>query len=337
MKRIGLVGTGRIGTHHATTLANEVKGIELAVLADPAAQQLEEFARELGVAHTTREPLSLADDPSIDAVVITAPAAIHVDLIEAFAAAGKAIFTEKPIATNVADAKRAITAVKKTGVIFQVGFNRRYAESWARAKEQVRSGDIGEVQLMHSLTRDPGPWPGNPEKVAPGTIFNETLIHDFDTLNWLNEGSEPVDVYAVADALVAPQARGTGFFDTAVVTIRYANGAMATAEASFSAMYGYDLRGEVFGNGGMLTMGDPANTATRLFNASGLHADTSGTDTSRYHESYRAEFQAFASALNGQEVAYPNAADGYRAQLVAAAAIASVAQGRPVRVEEVAE
>ena len=337
MKRLALVGVGRIGTHHARTIAEEVKGVELAVLADPMAPHLEELSAELGVDNTLRDPFLISQDESIDAVVITAPAANHVDLIKAFAAAGKHIFTEKPIATTVADAKASVAAAQEAGVLFQVGFNRRYAESWARAKRMVINGAVGSVQRIHSITRDPGPWPGDPARVAPGTIFNETLIHDFDTINWLNAGAEPVEVYAIADALVAPQAKGTGFFDSAVTVIRYDNGAMATAEASFSAMYGYDLRGEVFGSAGMVSMGDLANTAARLYDSAGGHADTAGTDTSRFHEAYRREFQVFADLLNGGDVDFPDADAGIKAQLVAAAAIKSVAEGRPVKISEVDE
>lgn len=336
MRKIALVGTGRIGTHHAKVLAQETRGVELAVLADPFSPTLDGLAESLGVPATTRDPLSIAEDTSIDAVVITAPAALHVDLVEAYAAAGQHIFTEKPIATTVPDAQRVVAAAGNAGIVFQVGFNRRFAESWAGAKRAIESGAVGEVQRVHSITRDPGPFGGDPAKVAPGTIFNETLIHDFDTINWLNAGSEPVDVYAVADALVRPDARDAGFMDSSVVMIRYSNGAIATAEASFSAMYGYDLRGEVFGSGGMAQMGEPENTVMRLYDATGAHADTSGTDTSRYHDSYCAEFQLFADLLNGKKAAYPGAADGMRAQLIAAASIRSVAEGRPVRIEEIA-
>jgi myo-inositol 2-dehydrogenase/D-chiro-inositol 1-dehydrogenase len=330
-----VIGTGRIGTHHSRTLASEVAGVELAVLADPLSPRLDELAGELSVARTVRDPMELVSDDSVDAVVITAPAKLHPDLIEAFSGAGKDIFTEKPLGVDVPSVRRAAEDVERSGVVFQVGFNRRFAESWVRAKEMVDAGAVGSVQRIHSITRDPGPYRGDPARTAPGTVFNETLIHDFDTICWLNAGSEPIDVYAVADALVAPQARESGFQDSAVVVIRFDNGAIATAEASFCAMYGYDLRGEVFGSEGMVQMGQPANTEARLFDASGLHRDTHGTDESRYHAAYRAEFQAFADRINGVEVAAPGAADGLRAQWIAAASILSAAQGRRVTIDEV--
>ncbi|AXE40149.1 Gfo/Idh/MocA family protein [Acidipropionibacterium virtanenii] len=336
MTRVAVVGAGRIGRHHARLLtAGEVAGLELTVLADPFAPDLDELAAGLGVSRTVRDPLELAGDDGVDAVVITAPAKLHPELIEAFAGAGQHIFTEKPLGVDVASAARAAADAEKAGIVFQVGFNRRFAESWVNAKKAVEAGVVGSVQRVHSLTRDPGPFGADPARIAAGTVFNETLIHDFDTICWLNAGSEPVEVYAVADALVAPQARESGFQDSAVVVIRFDNGAIATAEASFCAMYGYDLRGEVFGSAGMVQMGDPTNTAARVFDASGMHADTRGTDESRYHGAYRGEFQAFADRIGGADVAVPGAVDGLRAQWIAAASIRSAAEHRPVGIDEV--
>ena len=336
MTRVAVVGAGRIGRHHARLLAaGEVPGLELTVLADPLAPDLDELAAELGVGRTVRDPLELAGDGSVDAVVITAPAKLHPELIEAFAGAGVHIFTEKPLGVDVASATRAVADAQKAPIVFQVGFNRRFSESWVNAKKAVVDGAVGAVHRIHSITRDPGPYAGDPARTAPGTVFNETLIHDFDTICWLNEGSEPVEVYAVADALVVPEAKASGFQDSAVVVIRFDNGAIATAEASFCAMYGYDLRGEVFGSAGMVQMGDPTNTAARLFDATGLHADTHGTDESRYHAAYRAEFQAFADRIAGADVPAPGAMDGLRAQWIAAASIRSAAEGRRVGLDEV--
>jgi len=162
------------------------------------------------------------------------------------------------MAVTLADADRAVAAAEAAGVILQVGFNRRFDASFRAAHDLVAAGRVGTPQLLRSLTRDPGiPDPG---RVPPSGIFLETLIHDFDTLRHLNPGAEPVEVYAVADALAYPDFKDQGLLDTAVVVIRIDNGAMATAEASFNAVFGYDIRGEVFGSAGMVTAGDPRRT-----------------------------------------------------------------------------
>ena len=200
-------------------------------------------------------------------MVIAAPARFHADLVVAAAGAGKAVFCEKPMALSLADADRAIDAARAAGVVLQVGFNRRFAPDWAAARALLDDGRLGTPRLLRSVTRDPGGF--DPSRVPPDTIFNETLIHDFDTLRFLNPGAEAVEVYAVADALVEPGWRERGLLDTAVVTVRFDNGAVGVAEACFEAAYGYDVRGEVFGSGGMATMGDGRRTGMVFSGAAG--------------------------------------------------------------------
>jgi len=191
---------------------------------------------------------------------------------------------------------------------------------------------------LRSLTRDPGPYGGDPDKTPQWTIFLETLIHDFDTLRWLNPGSEVVEVTAHADALIRPDAREAGFLDTAVVTLRFDNGAFATAEASFSASYGYDVRGEVFGDGGMATAGSARTSDMDYYGPAGVSYDTARADTELLHGAYVAEFAAFVDVIrNGSDAsAIPTGEDGVRSLEIACAAIVSVSESRTVTLEEVA-
>jgi myo-inositol 2-dehydrogenase/D-chiro-inositol 1-dehydrogenase len=252
--RMGLVGAGRIGTSHATLLARHVPGADLLTVADPRPGAAQALAASLGCRALT-DPAELFADPDVEAVVITAASEAHADLVTAAAAAGKAVFCEKPMGLTLEEIDRGISAARAAGVALQVGFNRRFATDFAAARRLIAEGAIGVPQLMRSLTRDPGL--ANPAAVPPGTIFVQTLIHDFDTLLWLNPGAKPVTVYATADALVAPEFKDAGLLDTAVVVIRFDNGAIAVAEASFSATYGYDVRGEVFGSAGLVNGGRP--------------------------------------------------------------------------------
>ena len=134
------------------------------------------------------------------------------------------------MALSLADADRAIAAVGQAGVPLQVGFNRRYDAGFRAARDKIAAGAIGRPQLLHSLTRDPKL--ADPARIPPWTIFTETLIHDFDVLRFLDPGAEPVEVFALADALIRPDFKDRGLLGTAVVTIRFDNGALATAEAS---------------------------------------------------------------------------------------------------------
>lgn len=334
---IAVIGTGRIGSHHVQALAEEVTEAQVVAVVDPSIERASKLAAKYDIPHALADLSEAVELESIDAVVIATPLSTHVPLIQQAAAAGLHVFTEKPIAGSVGEARLAVDAAASAGVHLQVGFNRRYAESWARSHQIVEAGGIGTVQRMHSITRDPGPFTADPSRVAPGTIFRETLIHDFDTIGWFMGAAKPLSVHATADALIVPEARDSGFLDTAVVTIRYDNGAIATAEASFSAVYGYDLRGEVLGSEGMVQMGTPPSTEARLFNADGMHAVTAGLDTTRFHASYVAEFAAFARAIGGEVDPHRAVgADGVVAQQLAEASIVSHAERREVLIEEVA-
>ncbi len=330
--RFALVGAGRIGTHHATALARHVPDAELVVVADPFGDAAQRLAGPLGAHATTDIDDALADE-RVEAVAITSSSTAHAELVQRAAAAGKAVWCEKPMAMTLAEADAAIAACEAAGVPLQVGFNRRFSPDFAAAHEVVAAGGIGTPQLLRSLTRDPGL--ANPGAVLPWTIFTQTLIHDFDTLLWFNAGSRPVEVHAYADALVAPEYKEHGLLDTAVVTIRFDNGAIATAEASFSAAYGYDVRGEIFGSAGMVTAGTPSHLSTAHWTTAGLRRPTARRDTDLMRDSYRAELDAFCRVVRAGEPSPVTGADARAALEVALAAIASVEQGAPIRLDPV--
>jgi len=332
--RIALIGAGRIGTHHATALAHDVHTAELVAVVDPRLEAAQGLAASLG-ARAEAEASGVLADPQVDAVVVTTPAALHRDLIVEAARAGKHIFTEKPITTELDEAAECVEAAERAGVVLQVGFNRRFAPGFVAARRAVDDGRVGTPQLLRSLTRDPGPYGGDPTRTPLWTIFLETLIHDFDTLRWLNPGAEVDSVTAHADALIRPDARADGFLDTALVTLRFNNGAFATAEASFSASYGYDVRGEVFGDGGMVTAGSGRTTDMDYYGPAGVSYDTSRADTDLLHSAYVGEFKAFVEAIRGGEPAIPTGDDGVKALQIARAAIVSIQQSRTVRLEEI--
>ena len=330
--RVGLVGAGRIGTSHATLLARQVPGATLVAVADPRPGAADALAADLGCRAVT-DPDELFADPDIEAVVITASSEAHAELIVAATSAGKAVFCEKPMGLTVGDIDRGIAAADAAGVALQVGFNRRFSRDFADAHRLVVEGQIGTPQLMRSLTRDPGL--ANPAGVPPWTIFLQTLIHDFDTLLWLNPDARPVSVYAVADALVAPEYKDAGLLDTAVVVITFDNGAIAVAEASFSAAYGYDVRGEVFGSAGMVSMGDGSRSSLRHSSSTGRHADTVRGDVELFRDAYTAEFVEFTDAVRGGRTPSVTGADARAALVLALASIESIKTGAPVHVEKV--
>ena len=329
---IALIGAGRMGSFHAETLAHRLPGVRLAAVADPAPGAARRLADRLGCPTAYTEIGDLLDDPEVDAVVIATPARTHAGLVEAAARAGKGVYCEKPMAVTLTEADRAIAAAADAGVPLQVGFNRRYDTGFRAAHEKIAAGGIGTPQLLRSLTRDPKLV--DPAPVPPWTIFLETLIHDFDTLRYLNPGAEPVEVFAWADALVRPDFKDRGLLDTAVVTIRFDNGALATAEANFQAVYGYDVRGEVFGSAGMLTMGDIRRSHLTSYGADGIAAECVAYDQDLLHDAYVAELADFADSVRRGRAPSVTGEDARAALSIALAAIRSVGTGAPVRIED---
>jgi len=330
---VALIGTGRMGAFHGETLAQRVPGARLAAVADPAPGAAERLAGALGADRAYTDVTGLWADPEVDAVVIAAPARSHADLVVAAAAAGKHVFCEKPMAVTLPDADRAIDAARAAGVVLQVGFNRRFAADWRAARALLDAGTLGTPRQLRSVTRDPGGF--DPSRVLPDTIFLETLIHDFDTLRFLNPGAEAVEVYATADALVEPEWRDRGLLDTAVVHVRFDNGAMAVAEACFEAAYGYDVRGEVLGSGGMATMGDGRRTGMAFSGSAGRLVETVRSDQELFPEGYTGELSAFVAAVRAGTPALVTGEDARAALAIALAAAESVRAGRPVRLDEV--
>ncbi|MBY3026993.1 Gfo/Idh/MocA family oxidoreductase [Rhizobium leguminosarum] len=330
---IGLIGAGRIGSFHGESVAKRLVDAELVAIADPAPGAAAKLADKLGVDASYTDVAEMLAQPGLDAVIIATPARFHTNVLVQTAEAGKAIFCEKPMALTLEDADRGIAAAKTAGVPLQVGFNRRWDQAFAEGRAAIDAGKVGAPQLIRSLTRDPGPFGADPDKIPLWTIFYETLIHDFDTLLWLNPGANPVEVFAMADALVRPDARDKGFLDTAVVNIRFDNGSIAVAEANFCAMYGYDIRGEVFGSGGMVTMGDVRRSSMTLFDKDGVSNDTWRRDTDHFVQGYTAQLASFVNAVREGKIGdAPTGIDARNALAIALGAIESVSKKQPVRI-----
>lgn len=328
---VGLIGAGRIGSFHGETVARRLVDAELVAIADPAPGAAASLAGKLDVESSYTDVADLLGRPDLDAVIIATPARFHTNVLVQAAEAGKAIFCEKPMALTLEDADRAIAAARAAGVPLQVGFNRRWDQAFAEGRAAIDAGKVGAPQLLRSLTRDPGPFGADPAKIPQWTIFYETLIHDFDTLLWLNPNAKPVEVMAVADALVRPDFRDKGFHDTAVVTIRFDNGSIAVAEANFCAMYGYDIRGEVFGSGGMVTMGDVRRSSMTLFDKDGTSNDTWRRDTEHFVHGYTAQLASFVKAVRcGEMTEGPGGVAARNALAIALACIESVSTKAPV-------
>jgi myo-inositol 2-dehydrogenase/D-chiro-inositol 1-dehydrogenase len=331
---VALVGVGFMGSFHAQTLARRLPGAHLAGIADPIPGKAQAAADALGCARATTDYHELLADPGIHAVVVATPATDHAIVIEAAARAGKAIFCEKPITDTLEAADRAIATVQSTGVLLQIGFQRRFDGGFVRAHDLAASGALGAIQLLRSITRDPRPYPDE-QTVARDTwsIFSDTLVHDFDVLRWL-AGSEPRSIFAMSAALNEPF-RTTQARDTAVVTVTFENGALGTADSSFWAPYGYDVRAEVFGLNGMVEVGDGRANSAVLHNAEGSLMQRAHWFLDMFRDAYIAELADFVDCAQTGRAPRCAGADGRAAVLMALAATRSAETGRAVDVAQV--
>ena len=326
---VALVGAGLMGSFHAETLAHRLPGARLAVVVDADEAKTRELLARLDLDETRyeREPEAAVHDPAVQAVVIATPARFHADLIVLAARAGKPSFTEKPLTHTIEEADRAIEAVEKAGTFLQVGFQRRFDRGFVRARQAVDDGTLGQVHLLRSITRDPAV--PRPEGPLPWAIFLETMIHDFDVLRWLAV-SEPVEVSAMAASNAWGELAATGFVDTAVCTVRFANGALGTADVSFNGAFGYDVRAEVFGTGGMMAIGDGREDNAALYTAAGVSRPHSAWFKPMFGEAYTAELAHFVACARTGSRPGVTGIDGRESLRMALAAIESAQTGRTV-------
>lgn len=327
MLKLGLLGCGRIGQVHARAAAM-LDNVRVSAVADAFAAPAETLAAKSGAQVLDAKALIASDE--VDAVVIGTPTDTHFDLIQAAAAAGKAIFCEKPVDMSVDNIKTCINAVEAANVPFLTAFNRRFDPNFANLQTRLRDGEIGDVEIVTILSRDPSP-PPLPYVKSSGGIFRDMMVHDFDMARFLL-GEEITQVFAVGAALVDPEIGTVGDVDTAAVTLTTASGKICQISNSRRATYGYDQRVEVHGSGGMLQAGNIVENSVAASTAAGTRtAPAQAFFLERYEAAYRAEMAHFVDAVTNGTSLSPSIHDGLQAQRLADAATQSRETGQPIK------
>lgn len=332
--RLGIIGAGRIGKVHAETLSFRVPEAIPASITDVNGVSAKEVAERCGIFKVARNAAELINDPAIDAVLICSPTETHADLVIQAARAGKHIFCEKPIDASLARIDAALAEVKKSGVKFQVGFNRRFDANFARVRAAVERGEIGTPHLMHIISRDPAPPPVSYIKLSGG-IFLDMTIHDFDMARFL-VGDEVETIYAAGGVRIDPEIGKAGDLDTVLLVLQFKNGVIGTIDNSRKAVYGYDQRVEILGSQGAISTGNCYPNQAILSTASAVQRDLPlNFFMERYTESFVSELQAFVNAVREDKQVPVNGMDGRIAVLMGLAARKSYDERRPVQLEEV--
>ena len=332
--KLGVIGTGRIGKVHISTLVQSVPQAEVVAIADINLISANDVAKAHGIAAVFSNYMDVINNPEVEAVVICSPTDTHAQYIIDAAKAGKHIFCEKPVDLSLEVIQGALDAVEKAGVKLMVGFNRRFDPNFAKIKQLVVDGKIGEPHILKITSRDPAPPPAEYSAVSGG-MFMDMTIHDFDLARYI-VGSEVTEVYTNAAVLVDPEIGKAGDVDTAIITLTYENGAIGVIDNSRKAVYGYDQRVEIFGSKGMACADNNYPENHRYFAQDGVHGSLPlNFFMERYLDAYANEMKIFCNAVVNDLPLPVSGDDGLKSVAIALAAKKSYLEHRPVKLSEI--
>lgn len=334
MLKIGIIGAGRIGKVHLESISYHVKNATVVAMADPFMNdETERFIRSFGVEKVYKDYKEIINDAEIDAVMVCSSTDTHAPISIEAINAGKHVFCEKPLANTVdkileiADALKAHPEVK-----FQVGFNRRFDHNFAAIRKAYDEGKIGDAQILKITSRDPQ---APPVGYCAASIFLDMTIHDFDMACFLTN-SDVEELYVYADALINPSIREYGDFDTAIISLKMANGALAVIDNSRQAMYGYDQRAELFGSKGMVATSNDTLSSAVISTADGVTGEKPlYFFLERYMESFSEEVRQFCSTVENNTETPVGIHAGLQSVKIALAAEKSANEHRAVKLSEI--
>ena len=335
MVKVGIIGAGRIGRVHITSITTRVPNAVIKTVADPfLTEETADWAKSMGVEKTTKDYKEIIEDPEIDAVLICSSTDTHSPISIEAIKAGKHVFCEKPIDHDVDKIMEVIKALEGTNLKYQVGFNRRFDHNFQSLQETVAQGKIGTPQIIKITSRDPEPPSIDYVKVSGG-MFLDMTIHDFDMARFL-AGCDAEEVYVQSANLVDPAIGEAGDVDTAVITLKMENGAIAVIDNCRKAVYGYDQRAEVFGSEGMAAISNDSQSTTVISNAQGVTGEKPMFFfLERYMDAYGKEITAFIDAIEKGKDTPLNVYDGLKPVLMGLAAKKSSQEHRPVKISEI--
>lgn len=336
MLNIGIIGAGRIGKVHLESISYHVKNATVTAMADPFMnEETEKLIRSYGVSKVTKDYKDILNDTDIDAVLVCSSTDTHAAISIEAINAGKHVFCEKPVDHSIEKIQAVADALKEhPNIKFQVGFNRRFDHNFAAIRKAYDDGKIGEAHILKITSRDPEP--PNPAYIkVSGGIFLDMTIHDFDMACFLTD-SDVKELYVNSAVLVDPAIGEQGDVDTAIITMKMANGALAVIDNSRKAAYGYDQRAELFGSKGMVATSNDTVSSAVISNADGVTGEKPlFFFLERYMESFSEEMRQFTEAvINDTEVPVGIHA-GLQSVKIGLAARKSVEEHRPVKISEI--
>lgn len=328
---VAVLGAGRMGQTHIRNLAG-IGGARVVAVADPDAAAAERGRALASAEKALSDPLEAIAVSGVDAVVIVTPTSTHAQFIEAAVTAGKAVWSEKPIALDLAETARVVDVVQRSKRPVQLGFMRRFDPGYAAAKARIEAGELGRIEQFRALSRDTYP-PSVEFLHHAGGIFLDMTVHDLDLARFLV--GEVEEVTAWAAVLAEPRFAEADDFDTALAMLRFENGAMGVVETARHSEWGYDIRTEVAGATGKVVIEDVQKTPATFSRRFGFEGDHFENFPDRFETAFRLELEAFIEAVHEGRQPTPGPEDALETLRLALACTISRAEGRPVRLDEV--
>jgi myo-inositol 2-dehydrogenase/D-chiro-inositol 1-dehydrogenase len=328
---VAFLGVGRMGETHLRNLA-AVNNVQVRIVADPNLEAAERGRELCGADRAIVNTEEAILDPAVDAVIIVTPTDTHAGLIETAVLAGKAVFSEKPIALDLGETKRVVDLINQKGAAVQLGFMRRYDPGYAEAKKRIDQGELGRIETFRALSRDTYPPPLK-FLLQSGGLFLDMAVHDLDLARFLV--GEVEEVSAWGTVLIDDRFAQAQDSDTAVVMLKFKNGALGVVETTRRSKWGYDIRTEVAGADAKVVIEAPQKTPVTLSREFGARYDHYENFPDRFEAAYRLELQAFFEALKTGQKPSPGAEDALETLRLAIAVTRSWKENRPVKVSEV--
>jgi myo-inositol 2-dehydrogenase/D-chiro-inositol 1-dehydrogenase len=330
---VAFLGVGRMGETHLRNLA-AISGIRVIAVADLVQERAERGRAMTGAELAMTDSLKAIEHPWVDAVVIVTTTDTHALLIEQAVNAGKAVWSEKPIALNLAETQRVVNLVRDRKSPVQVGFMRRFDPGYAKAKAKIDAGELGKLETFRALSRDTYP-PSLEYLLGSGGLFLDMSVHDLDLARFLVGEVEQVSAWA--SVLIDDKFAQADDADTAVTLLKFKNGVLGVIETSRRSNWGYDIRTEVAGSIGKVVVEAPQKTPLLFAKDFSSSFDHYENFPDRFEVGYRLELEAFFSALREGRTPTPGPEDALESLRLALAVTKSWREKRPVKVSEITQ
>ena len=328
---VAALGAGRMGLTHIQNLAG-IPRVRVIAVADPDPEAAERGRSLARAEQAFTDPLAAIAAQGVEAVVIVTPTSTHAQLIEAAVTAGKAVWSEKPIALDLDETARVVDVIRRTGQPVQLGFMRRFDPGYRAARARIAAGELGRIEVFRALSRDTYP-PSVDFLRHSGGLFLDMAVHDLDLARYLV--GEVDEVHTWGANLVDERFAQADDIDTAVTLLRFVDGALGVIETARHSEWGYDIRTEVAGSLGKVVVEAPRKTQVSFSRRFGYEGDHYENFPDRFEVAFRAELVAFFDALAEGRVPEPGPDEALETLRLAMAVTRSWREGRPVRVSEV--